>query len=184
MRRSVDFRGSGCRIGATAWEGGIHGLGEEAVESPARAMIEAVPNERRIAPRRRPFQFSLRTLLLLPVLCALGCCWYVQHRQYENARVAYESAWDGYNNGLGMPLEVCQASLTLCEADQRCLFATTYGARSRHLARVTRLERAWSAMCRLSMTSKEGRDAALEQLRRIGECRTAAAEQLHGVRAD
>lgn len=97
--------------------------------------------------------------------------------------MAYESAAAGYENGLVMPLDVCQASLTLCEAEERCLFADVDGARSRHLARVTRLERIRVDAFR-NIHTKEGRDANSEQLRRIGEYRAAAAAKLRGAGAD
>ena len=49
-------------------------------------------------PRRRWYQFSLRTLLLFVLLCAIPCSWFsVELRKFERHRRAYQQLeWDIY----------------------------------------------------------------------------------------
>lgn len=128
--------------------------------------------------RRRFVQFRLRSLLLLPVLVALVGYWYVRHCSANIAREAYRSVSMAFQEGSATAVDVCEASLRLCEAEEQVPLASSDRARAFHLARVVDLELNVRANMETSLYGEGGREAAREELGCIVEYRMEASHAL------
>lgn len=91
-------------------------------------------------PKLRWFQYRLRSLLLMPVVCGLVCWWYVDHRRVVAGREEYESALAVYEAGTLTMAELFAASKRLCEAEERSPFVGRVRARARHLLHINSIE--------------------------------------------
>ena len=127
---------------------------------------------------RRWFQFSLRTLLLLPVLCSFACWWYVQYRSFAKARDAYERTHTEYQVQWATALDVCAASAELCEAEEQMPFADSVRARALHFARVQEIEWQVRAAIPVTLFGEDGREAAIKELDELIDYRIEAKYQL------
>jgi hypothetical protein len=128
---------------------------------------------------RRFLQFRLRTLLVLPVLVALGGYWYMQRRKAEAAREDYRRAIALRDSGAGeaTAVDLCELSLRICRAEQQMPLARSQRPWALHLARVIDLEvyTQWEVGAK---HTQEGIAEAREQLVRTAEFRREAVDAL------
>jgi hypothetical protein len=129
-------------------------------------------------PQLRWHQYRLRSLLVLLVLVALGGYWYVQHRKANIAREAYGSMAMAYQEGSATAVDVCEASLRLCEAEEQVPLACVERAQALHLARVVELQRGMRTKHDETPYGTSEREAARLELVNISEYRDRVQDAL------
>ncbi len=129
-------------------------------------------------PERRWFQYSLRSLLLLTLLCAVACSWYVDRRRVAAARKEYDRTDVERSIELKTDLDVLAASKRLCEAEEASYLCDPVHARARHLIRVDYLERNAWARIEVTLYDEGGHEEAVKQATHLTRCREEAIERL------
>jgi len=130
------------------------------------------------APRRRWFQYSLRTLLILPVFVAVGCFGYVDYRRLAKARTDYRYAAANYEVDMIGVIDLCRASMVLAEVEDQSWFVGAVRARAAHLIRASEIEKKYRAFIALALFGEGGREEAGKNLDQVVAYRAEAEEWL------
>ncbi len=129
-------------------------------------------------PKRRWFQYSLRSLLLLTLLCAVACSWYVEHRRVATVRKQYELTAAEFECEMITHDNLFAASKRLREVEEASYPCGPVHARARFLVRVHYMEmRAWG-MTAIGVYDEAGHEEAVKQATHLTRCRIKATERL------
>lgn len=148
------------------------------MKTKCRADTDAVTAAETPQPKLRWYQYSLRTLLMMPVVCALVCWWYVDHRRVAAAREEYAYKAAQYEAGVVSRLDLCAASKRLCGVEEQSLFVGRVRARARHLMHVNLIEIKARAAIPVTMYAEGGLEAAQKQLEELVRLRVEAQQLL------
>jgi len=130
--------------------------------------------------KRRWFQYSLRTLLILLVFVTVGCFWYVDYRRLATARADYRYAAANYEVAMIGVLDLSRASRVLAEVEDQSWFVGAVRARAAHLIRASEIEKKYRAFIALALFGEGGREEAGKNLDQVVAYRAEAEEWLKG----
>ncbi len=94
-----------------------------------------------LAPNRRWFRFSLRTLFIVLALAGTVGYWGFRHYAYEQALYEYEAGYAGWQAQTVTTADVCEQSFRLFHAESAVPFANRIAAAQANLDRIEKIKK-------------------------------------------